>query len=113
MIWKKNGQIFSRAPDMGGDGATEISSRLPRRLHLDRRAAEIAEKGCQRDPTDLLTTREMATWLGVSTQWLEIGRARGYGPPFERIGPRHIRYRVDLTIEWLDDRAHRCTSEYA
>ena len=73
----------------------------------------IAEKGRQRDPTDLLTTKEEADWLGTSTQWLEIGRAKGYGPPFERIGPRHIRYRVGKTITWLDERTHRCTAEYA
>ncbi len=85
----------------------------PQHHHLDRRAAEIAEKGRQRDPTDLLTTQEEAAWLGVSTQWLEIGRAKGYGPPFERLGPRHIRYRVNKTIKWLDDRSHQCTAEYA
>ena len=86
---------------------------MEQRHHLDRRAAEIAEKGRHRDPTDLLTTQEEAAWLGVSTQWLEIGRAKSYGPPFERLGPRHIRYRVSRTIKWLDERVHRCTSEYA
>ena len=113
MIWKRHGQLFSRAPDMGGDGATGTSSSVPRRLHLDRRAAEIAEKGRHRDPTDLLTTKEMAAWLGVSTQWLEIARGNAYGPPFERIGPRHIRYMVGKTLKWLDERTHRCTAEYA
>ena len=81
--------------------------------HLDRRAAEIAEKGRQGDPDDLLTTEETAAWLGVSRQWLEIGRSKGYGPPFARVGPRHIRYRRDRTIQWLEERMHRCTSEYA
>ncbi len=81
--------------------------------HLDRRAAEIAEKGRQGDPDELLTTKEMAAWLGVSTQWLEIGRAKGYGPPFVRVGPRHIRYGRGTGIRWLMDRTHRCTAEYA
>ena len=84
-----------------------------RRHHLDRRAAEIADKGRQLDPNELLTTKEMAAWLKVSPQWLEIGRSKGYGPPFERIGPRCIRYRPGLTIKWLDERTHRCTAEYA
>ena len=83
------------------------------RHHLDRRAAEIADKGRQRDPDDLLTTKEEAGWLGTSTQWLEIGRTKGYGPPFDRIGPRCIRYRVRKTLKWLDERTHTCTSEYA
>ncbi len=86
---------------------------MEQRHHLDRRAAEIADKGRQGDPDDLLTTQEEADWLGVSRQWLEIGRSKGYGPPFDRIGPRHIRYRRGLTIEWLDERTHHCTSEYA
>ena len=81
--------------------------------HLDRRAAEIAEKGRQGDPDELLTTQEEADWLGVSRQWLEIGRSKGYGPPFVRVGPRHIRYVRRWTIKWLEERMHRCTAEYA
>jgi hypothetical protein len=48
--------------------------------HLDKRADEVADKGAG-DPEDLLNTTEIAEWLGVSTQWVEIGRHRGYGPP--------------------------------
>ena len=84
-----------------------------RKHHLDRRAADIAEKGREGDPDDLLTTKEEADWLGVSPQWLEIGRSKGYGPPFVRVGPRHIRYRRGWTIQWLEERLHRCTAEYA
>jgi hypothetical protein len=60
-----------------------------------------------------LDTKAEADWLGVSTQWLEIGRCRGYGPPFERLSPRVIRYQRGKTRRWLDERSHRCTSEYA
>ncbi len=56
--------------------------------HLDRRAAEIADKGRQGDPDELLTTEETAAWLGVSRQWLEIGRSKKYGPAYVRVGPR-------------------------
>ncbi len=81
--------------------------------HLDRRAAEIAEKGRQDDPNELLTTEETAAWLGVSRQWLEIGRSKKYGPSFCRIGPRHIRYKRSDVIRFLENRTYACTSEYA
>ena len=55
----------------------------PIRHHLDRRAADLAQEGAAAgEPDDLLTTTEVAEWLGLSTQWLEIGRSRGYGPKF-------------------------------
>jgi hypothetical protein len=56
-------------------------SRLPLRHHLDRRAAGLADEG-HGDPDNLLSTPALAEWLGVSTQWLEVGRSKGYGPPF-------------------------------
>ena len=81
------------------------------RHHLDRRATDLAEKG-EGAPDDLLSTIETAIWLGVSTQFLEIGRSKGYGPPFIRIAPRRVRYRREDVLMWLKSRTHRCTSEY-
>ena len=86
---------------------------MEQRHHLDRRAAEIADKGREGDPDELLTTIETAAWLGVSRQWLEIGRSKQWGPSFVRIGPRHIRYKRSDVIRFLEDRTHRCTAEYA
>ena len=84
----------------------------PARHHLDRRAHTLVEQGGGH-PDDLLPTRSTAAWLGVSTQWLEIGRHRGYGPKFRRIGPRRIRYmRADI-LAWLETRIHACTDEYS
>jgi hypothetical protein len=87
---------------------------LPSRTHhLDRRAAALAETGAGAgDPNDLLTTEQMAAWLGVSTQWLEIGRVKGYGPPFVRVGPKMIRYKRGDGIKWLGTRTHARTAEY-
>jgi predicted DNA-binding transcriptional regulator AlpA len=87
------------------------ASTAPVRHHLDRRAADIASVAG--DDDELLTTNQMATWLGVSTQWVEIGRHKGYGPPFERLGPKLIRYRRGKTRAWLDARTHSRTAEYA
>jgi predicted DNA-binding transcriptional regulator AlpA len=84
----------------------------PRRFHLDKRAADIAAEGAG-DPDDLLNTAEVAGWLGVSTQFLEIGRTRGYGPKFVKLSPRRVRYRRSSVLEFLNQRTHAATAEYA
>jgi predicted DNA-binding transcriptional regulator AlpA len=82
------------------------------KFHIDKRASAIATAATGSDD-DLLSTLQMATWLGVSHQWLEIRRHRGDGPPFERLGPRCVRYRRDKVKAWLDERTYKSTSEYA
>ncbi|HVC53720.1 MAG TPA: helix-turn-helix domain-containing protein [Stellaceae bacterium] len=86
---------------------------LERRHHLDRRCdrlgAEVAAGG---DADELLSTSDVAELLSVSGQWLEIGRSKGYGPPFIKLGPRRVRYRRQDLIEWLAGRRHRSTAEY-
>lgn len=86
------------------------SSRL-RRHHLDRHASRLAESGGGY-PDDLLSTRAVADWLGVSIQFLEIGRSRGYGPKFIRVAPARIRYRHSDVIVWLEERTFASTSQY-
>jgi hypothetical protein len=84
------------------------------KLHIDKRAAEVAALGGGADDDDLLTTIQVAAWLGVSVQFLEIGRSSGgYGPPFTRLAPRAIRYRRGDVLQWLRERTHARTSEYA
>ena len=80
--------------------------------HLDRRAHQIIEQGVDGNPDDLLDTKEMAAWFGNSPQWFEIGRSRGYGPPFIRLGSRSVRYQRKFALRWLESRIHACTSEY-
>jgi len=83
---------------------------MKRQLHLDRRADELVRAAT--DAQEMFSTPELAKWLGVSEQFLEIGRLQGYGPPFVRIAPKMIRYRrVDL-VKWLGERVHKRTSEY-
>jgi predicted DNA-binding transcriptional regulator AlpA len=85
----------------------------PKTHHLDRRADAIAEQGKEGGTADdLLSTPEVAGWFGVSKEFLENARHRGYGPPFIRIGPKRIRYRRGDCLQWLDQRTHRSTSEY-
>ena len=82
----------------------------PARHHLDRRAEKLIHDG-DGDADDLLDTREQSEWLGVSPQWLELGRKHGYGPPFVVLGPRIIRYRRGNTRAWLAERAQQTAIE--
>jgi predicted DNA-binding transcriptional regulator AlpA len=84
---------------------------IPLRHNLDRRADAIVASTAGA-PDDLLSTRETSDWIGVSTQWLEIGRSGGYGPPFIRVAPRCVRYRRGDVLAWLRERTHARTSEY-
>jgi hypothetical protein len=84
----------------------------PKFLLLDRRAQYIAGLGIGADPDMLLVTKQLAEWLGVSKQWLEIGRSRAYGPPYRRLGKRAIRYSVADVLKWLEERSHQSTAEY-
>jgi hypothetical protein len=83
----------------------------PQRHLLDRRADQIAEFGIG-DADDLLSTIDVARWLGVSHQWLEIGRSSGYGPPYIRVAARRVRYRRADVLAWLKERTHCSTAEY-
>ena len=87
------------------------STARPHKHHLDRRASMLAEIGAGA-ADDMLTTRDVAEWLGVSVQFLEIARHRGYGPKFVRIGPGRIRYRRADVLAWLEERTFASTSQY-
>jgi excisionase family DNA binding protein len=49
----------------------------------------------------LLTTSEVAAYLGVPTRTVEAWRYKRTGPPGIRLG-RHVRYRKDDVDVWLD-----------
>ena len=81
--------------------------------HLDRRALDLIEAANEGTDDELLDTSRTAVWLGVSPEWLEIGRSKGWGPRFIRISPRRVRYRRGDVKQFLEERAHRSTAEYA
>ena len=91
------------------------STAAPRQHHLDKRAAAILAAEPNNNPPDdddLLTTIQVASWLGVSVQFLEIGRSRGYGPEFTALGPRCIRYTHGNVRKYLRARTHASTADY-
>ena len=81
------------------------------RHHLDKRAVDIIA-AAPGDPDELLDTKELAAWFGVSEQWLETGRSRsrqgGYGPPYVKLG-RMVKYKRSSCITWLAEREHAST----
>ena len=79
--------------------------------HLDRRAGLLVEAGAG-DPNDMLTTKQVAAWLGLSATTLEIWRTEGRGPPFVRLSPRMVRYRRSDVQAWLTERTHASTAAY-
>jgi predicted DNA-binding transcriptional regulator AlpA len=88
--------------------------RHSKKLHLDRRAGQLRAEGeAEGAPDDLLTVREVAAWLGMSEQWLALGRRKGYGPVFIRLSPQDIRYRRSAVLQWLREREYRSTIEYS
>jgi predicted DNA-binding transcriptional regulator AlpA len=82
----------------------------PRKFHFDKRIDSIAAQPGNDD--DLLTSAQVAAWLGVSVQWVDIGRSEGYGPPFQKLGPHIVRYHRGTVREWLLARTRYSTSEY-
>jgi hypothetical protein len=85
----------------------------PKKHHIDRRAADIIATATGGDEDEMMTTRELADWFRNSRQWFEIARTYGYGPKFTRISTRMIRYRRGDVIDWLRERSHASTAEYA
>jgi hypothetical protein len=54
---------------------------------------------------------QAALRLKCSRQWLEIGRHKGYGPPYVKMHGKVV-YDRNAVRAWLRDRAHRSTDEY-
>lgn len=59
---------------------------------------------------EYLTTQQAAKYLQVSTQWLEIGRVKGYGPKFIKFG-RMVRYRRETIDDYLKAREVENTNQ--
>jgi predicted DNA-binding transcriptional regulator AlpA len=62
-------------------------------------AAEAISSGDQ-----LLTTEDVAEWLGVTVVWLKLRRRKRRGPRCIRLSSHMIRYRRSDVFAWLDSR---------
>lgn len=80
---------------------------------IDHKADEIAARvSAAGNPDDLLRVGQVADLLGKSEGWLNIGRSKGYGPRFCKIG-NSVRYRRDAVVAWLNERLFHSTAQYA
>lgn len=52
---------------------------------------------------DLLTTKQLAEYLGVTARTLELWRETRVGPAWVRVG-RKVRYRREDVEAWLESR---------
>jgi predicted DNA-binding transcriptional regulator AlpA len=83
-----------------------------RRRHVDRRAEQLLDQVAEASDDELLSTKQMADWFGVSQQWLTHRRHFGGGPPFERLSDKVVRYRRSTVRKWLDQRIYLRTRDY-
>jgi hypothetical protein len=90
---------------------TDTTIQAPKTHHVDRRASDLVFTDWGNED-DLLSTAQLAERLGTSTQFLTIGRHRGYGPPYLRISYKVTRYRVGDVKKWLRERTYCSTAEY-
>lgn len=58
----------------------------------------------------LLTQNELAEYLQKSTAWCERARWAGEGPRHLKLG-RHVRYKLEDVLEWIDSNAKTSTSD--
>lgn len=61
----------------------------------------------------ILRTPDAACAIGLGIPTLEKMRLRGDGPPFVRLGPKAVGYRIADLERWLADRVVSSTSEAA
>jgi predicted DNA-binding transcriptional regulator AlpA len=96
-----------------GNPVTEQHAHGTKKFNIDKRAdlLIVAPEAAGHDD-DLLTTPEVAEWLRVSSIWLEIGRSKNYGPPFQRLSATVIRYKRSAVRAWLAEREFQNTSQY-
>ena len=78
----------------------------PKNLQVDKHATLLVEEG-KGNEDDLITSKELASWLRVSISWVEQSRKHGYGPPVIYISKNAIRYRRDHVLAWLAERAKK------
>lgn len=58
----------------------------------------------------LLNQKSLAEYVGKSQAWCERARWAGQGPKFIKLG-RHVRYRAEDVLAWINENEHTSTSD--
>src|SRR3546814_98413 len=74
-------------------------------LHLDRRAADLAQKVAEFPGDHLLKMNELAAWPAVSEVSVKRWHLAGIGPRATKVGLNAVRFRKDDVLAWLEKRA--------
>lgn len=74
-------------------------------------SADSVSQASQRESEKLLTTKEAARHLGVSTAFLERDRWAGARIPFYRIGSRAVRYRKTDLDDYVERQKRNNTAD--
>jgi predicted DNA-binding transcriptional regulator AlpA len=93
-----------------GDGSPAAPAPRPR-LHLDRRAASLAERVAAAPADTLLDRLQLGAWLGVAPKTIARWDRQGLGPRSVRAGLRAIRYLKADVLLWLEQRASAPAAE--
>jgi predicted DNA-binding transcriptional regulator AlpA len=84
---------------------------MPRKIEEPERAKPPLKPARDLDGCDrVLTPKEAADLLRVSTSWLAKGRMRGDGPPFVPLGGS-VRYLESTLMRWMKSHQRLLTSE--
>jgi predicted DNA-binding transcriptional regulator AlpA len=62
--------------------------------------------------TKMMTTFQLAEYLGLKSSTLHNWRCTGHGPTFTKLG-RRVVYDLDDVTEWLAQQKHQQTSKKA
>jgi predicted DNA-binding transcriptional regulator AlpA len=88
-----------------------VVTKKPGSMHIDKRAGWLAAEDGERSDEDVLTTAEVAAWLGVSRQFLEIARHKNTGPKYKQLSPRLVMYQRGDVRKWLRERTRLHTKQ--
>lgn len=79
---------------------------LPLSHHLDKRVDGILSAS-QGHPDDLLNSKQLADWLGVSKSWVDNARSKKIGPAPIELNKRLIVYKRSDVLAWLESRRRK------
>jgi len=94
---------------MFSDPQTTSRGPKPGTHHIDRRADALLAANDDGGPDDLLSTKDLAAWLGLNPQTVKLWRLRGTGPKFVKLGAQRVRYRRGDVLSWLKQRTRART----